>query len=118
MVEEGRACFILNHISPLALTFSGQDNVLGFPLDNGDNQKVRPPVTPSISPPPPDPDPPPQWIPTREGENRWTLKNVVSGKFLSTAARPEPGVDLIVADSPTVWQLRPGQQGADIVGYH
>ena len=46
MVEEGRACIILNQISPLALTLFGQDNVLGLPLDNGDNQKVRSPVTP------------------------------------------------------------------------
>ena len=53
MVEPGHPYFILNETSSLALGISEEDktSVVGYPFFGQDNQKVRPTVTLSISPP-------------------------------------------------------------------
>ena len=106
MVKDGNTYYIVNLITQLALTLSGDSkSIVGYPLDYADNQKVRPTVTPSISPPPSDPDPPPQWTARLGEDGYWTLENDTKKRFLSFMGDPKPGDKIIGTGDPRSWRL-------------
>ena len=119
MLKEGRPYTIIGQDLQFALSIFDVNDplIVGLP-DGSNNQKVRPTMTPSISPPPSDPDPPSQWIATREASGSWILKNVASGKFLSIEGEPRDRTRLIGADSPTLWRIERGGEGPDSYWYY
>ena len=119
MLQEGRTYTIITQSPQLALGILELDSplIVGLEPNRSNNQKVRPTMTPSISPPTSDPDPAPQWIATREESGGWTLKNVANGKYLGVDGEPRVLARLIGVDSSTLWRIEREGEGTDSYWY-
>ena len=112
MVQDGNTYSITNLITGYALTLSGENNsIVGYPPDGAENQKVRPTLTPSISPPPFDPDHPPQWTVKRAEDGYWTLVNGAKERYLSFKGNPKPGDKIVGTGDPKSWRLDSAASG-------
>ena len=119
MLQEGRTYTIIGQNLLFALCPFGFNDprIVGLEPNGNNDQKVRPTMTPSISPPPSDPDPPPQWILIKGEDGGWILKNVANGKFLGVEGEPRVFARLIGVDSPTLWRIERGEEGPDSYWY-